>query len=286
MFKKVVIASLFFALVFLCACAGSEYTPDHEATPQPNTGTSEEEMSDQVSSDMPWSLVGTVSIVSNGTEHEPYIQFEHAGMSTSQGQMSGSPPAPPSIDELLEMLPKIQYSDDFQVVVDGAYASKITYSLSETEEFRQSISEGLPLIEAEELHIPEADGSYILVVRVHWSNPESPENYVINSYISTILRDPDLAVQNDLKDLVHADLVVDGLILDDEEVFQVFSLDDKDSLLWIENTFGPVIEHGNSSSSESMESGCPFWAALNLTRSDGAVITIYPAVDDCRVFLF
>ena len=39
MFKKVVIASLFFALVFLCACAGSEYTPDHEATPQPNTGT-------------------------------------------------------------------------------------------------------------------------------------------------------------------------------------------------------------------------------------------------------
>jgi len=188
-YQKVLFSLLVIALVFLSACAGSENTPDREAALQSNSGTPEEDVSDQVSSDMPWSLVGTISIVSNGTEYEPYIQFEHAGMSTAQGQMSGSPLPPLSIVELLEMMPKIQYSDDFQVVVDGVYASRITYSLNEIEEFKQLYSEGFIPVEVEELHFPEAEGTYILVVRVHWSDPDNPENYVLNSYISMIVKE-------------------------------------------------------------------------------------------------
>jgi len=189
MFKKLFFAILVISLVFLSACAGSEYMPDHEVALQPNNDIPEEEISDQVSSDMPWSLVGTVSVLSGGIEHEPYIQFEHAGATTSQGQMSGSPLPPPSIEELLEMMPKIQYSDDFQVVIDGVYSSKITYSLSEIEEFKQSFSEGFIPVEVEELHFPEAEGTYILVVRVHWSDPDNPGNYVLNSYFSMIVKE-------------------------------------------------------------------------------------------------
>jgi len=30
---------------------------------------------------------------------------------------------------------------------------------------------------------------------------------------------------------------------------------------------------------------CPFWAELTLTRSDGATGVVYPATDDCRMFV-
>jgi len=187
---KKIIASLVFALIFLSACTGSENIPENEPALLPDNALhTSQDMQATQEEEMPniWDLVGTVSIISNGVEYEPYTQFEHAGMSTPQGQSSGSPPAPPPVDELIEMLPEIQYSDDFQVVVDGEAAGKITYSLTEVDKFKQFITEGRTPAESDELQLPETDGSYILVVRVFWTNPDSPGNYVHNSYLSMII---------------------------------------------------------------------------------------------------
>ena len=291
MFTKKIIVLLIFALIFLSACAGGEYSPNHETAPSDNgmpdsRDNLDDDMPDQeeYSMDMLWSLVGTVSVVSDGVEHEPYIRFEHAGITSSEGQASGSPPAPPSIEEFLEMLPKIQYSDDFQVIVDGEYANKITYSLSEIEDFKQSYSGGPVPAETEELNIPETEGTYILVVRVIWSDSDSHANYVFNSYTSTIIVESDFSAHDDIRDLVYAELVVDGLILGDEEVFRSFGLDDADSLSWIEDTFGSAMEIGSVNDAD--RPGCPFWATLYITRSDGMTIEILPATDDCKTFIF
>jgi len=183
---KYIFAFLAIASILLSACAGTIDAPNHGNVPQSNNDmsmsqdTQENEMSI-------WDMIGTVSIVSNGVEHEPYMQFEHAWITTSEGQTSGSPPAPPSIEELLERLPKIQYSNDFQVIVDGEYATGITYSLREIEKFKRSYSEeGLTLSGMDELHFPETEGTYILVVRVFWSD-SAHANWVHYSYISEIV---------------------------------------------------------------------------------------------------
>ena len=93
----------------------------------------------------------------------------------------------------------------------------------------------------------------------------------------------DLA-QDDIRDLVYAELVVENLRLGDEEISRSFGTDDPDSLLWIENTFGARIKLGSRNNSDRPE--CPFWAKLLLTRSDGAVFEIYPATDDCTTFIY
>jgi hypothetical protein len=164
---KLIIA-LTFTVLLLSACSGQ--------TPQaPDTE--------------PSFVVGSVTIISNDVEYEPHEQFEHAGWRTPEGEtMSGSAPPPPPLNEFLEMLPKIQYSSDFQVVVDGEYAKRITYLLSEIEEFSRSYSEAIILVEMDELHFPEAEGTYILVVRVIWSDSDSLANYVHLSYTSKITK--------------------------------------------------------------------------------------------------
>ena len=188
MFFRLLITSLLISLLFLSACAGSENTPINETAPPNNDiPASQDVPDDEASEGIPWDLVGSVSILSNGIEYEPHLQLQHIGVTTSGGQMSGSAPPPPTIEEFLELLPKIQYYDDFQVVIDGAYAGRVSYSLYEIEDFKQSYSEGVPLVEMEDLHFPEAAGTYILVVSVFWSDSDSHENYVYYSYSSMIL---------------------------------------------------------------------------------------------------
>jgi len=290
MFTKKIIATLVFALIFLSACAGSEHTPSGEIAPQSgddiqtSQDTTDEEMSDQAHDNMPWDLVGSVVVISDGVEHKPYMQFEHAGVTTSEGQMSGSPPAPPSIEELLEMLPKIKYSDDFKVVVDGEFANSVSYSVYEIEDFKRAFSEGLLRVESEELSIPDEDGTYILIVSVFWSDSDSHNNYAHYSYISMISVESWSTMLNDIRDLVYAELVVENLRLGDEEISRSFVVDDADSLLWIENTFGSATLLVGQD--DDVRPNCPFWATLNLTRSDGTIIEIQPATDDCKVFIF
>jgi len=289
MSKKVIILSLVFALLFLSACAGNEHTPGSETAPQPSDATKaqdipEEERPDRAHDNTPWDLVGSVSIISDGVEHKPYMQFEHAGVTSSEGQMSGSPPAPPSIEELLEMLPKIKYSDDFKVIIDGEYANRVTYSLYEIEDFKRIFSEGLLRVESEDFRIPDEDGTYILIVSVIWSDSDSQKNYTHYSYISMIYVDSVSTILDDISDLVYAELIVENLRLGDEDISRSFGIEDADSLLWIENTFGSATVLG--STGDDVRPNCPFWATLLLTRSDGTVLEIHPATDDCTMFVF
>jgi len=76
----------------------------------------------------------------------------------------------------------------------------------------------------------------------------------------------------DIYDLVHVDLVID-----EEDVFWSAGLSDIDSLLWFEKNFG-------SAEKAEYESGCPFWGALYMRRSDGMSGVIYVSMDSCKTF--
>ncbi len=72
----------------------------------------------------------------------------------------------------------------------------------------------------------------------------------------------------DIHDLTKIEMYIDG---------EMFSTEDEDILKWVETHFtqAQVIKGG---------SGCPFYDAMYLTRSDGQIGIIYPATDSCAVF--
>jgi len=96
--------------------------------------------------------------------------------------------------------------------------------------------------------------------------------------------EPNMAAPEDIRDLVHAEFELE-FITDSGEIVKSFILDDAESLLWIETNFGSAVERGSIHVSDNQPM-CPFWAELHLRRSDGATGVIYPATDDCRMFIF
>ena len=190
-------------LVLLSACTDSGAgSGQSRAGPPPNSNQLAERIptspsqsdenvptgSNNAMGSIPWSMVGSVTIVSNGTTHEPNEQFQHAGVRTPQGLISGSPPAPPPIEEFLRSLPEIQYSDDFQVVIDGEYARNITYALYKTYDYIRVVSQGQPRAFTEDLYIPDGEGEYILTIDISWSDLD-PEEYVRYWYSSILIKE-------------------------------------------------------------------------------------------------
>ena len=78
---------------------------------------------------------------------------------------------------------------------------------------------------------------------------------------------------SDMYGLVYAKLNVE-----DGEVSFTAIINDDESLNWLKENFG-------SAKKSDYKAGCPFWSAMYLTRADGTVGVIYPALDSCKVFL-
>ena len=126
--------------------------------------------------------VGSVTIISNGIEHRPYARVMHSGTRTPAGTLSASAAIAP-LEEIFEMLPEIEYSDDFQVVIDGEDARWITYTWHDAN-FELVVVDGQMLISMKELGFPDEAGLYILGISVYWSyQPPGASEFVIYEYI-------------------------------------------------------------------------------------------------------
>ena len=109
----------------------------------------------------------TVRIISNGVEEsEPFVHFEGGG--TRGTSVRGTHL---DLDRIFEMLPVVEYADDFQIVV-GANATGISYSLFD-ENFEFVVIDGQIMRRVDELSFPDDEGEYILVVHATWVDPDS-----------------------------------------------------------------------------------------------------------------
>jgi len=83
-------------------------------------------------------------------------------------------------------------------------------------------------------------------------------------------------VTQTLDDLINIGIA--GLLLDDG---RLYSLDDKpEALIWLEKNFGAAKD-------ADYEPGCPVrWARLLIATNSGKEFTIFPALDDCKIFMF
>ena len=125
--------------------------------------------------------VGSVIIIANAVEHQPHEHFLHGGMFVDGLFMSVSG-IPLNLEEVSGMLTEIQYTDDFQVVIDGNYASSVGFSLYD-DNFN-SVYTG-----KDSFVLPDEAGVYILCVDVVWSNEENdaePREFTSVRYIFKI----------------------------------------------------------------------------------------------------
>jgi hypothetical protein len=108
--------------------------------------------------------VGNVTVISNGREYEPYEHYYHSQALTERGMVS-TETLPLSFEDASSILPEIQYTDDFSVVVTGKDATRVMYSLYDN---KFNI-----LYDREDDFAPPAGtGVYMLCVYVIWSNSE------------------------------------------------------------------------------------------------------------------
>jgi|GEM_PF-4569142 len=130
--------------------------------------------------------VGSVAVVSDGEEYEPYHQGTDAGGWSLRGRWSvewGTTP----LAELFDTLPDIPYADNLQVVVDGKDARYITYTLYD-ENLEPVVIDGSMLLGTEDVSIPEEPGVYILSILVCWGNPYLSDFYSVEQYLVKITR--------------------------------------------------------------------------------------------------
>ena len=119
---------------------------------------------------------GRVWVVSNGIEYEPHVHFMHGVVSIAGMPMSGSG-VPFSFENVVADLPVIAVTDDFRVVISGADATNVHYSLYDAD--FENIYRG-----ADELQLPDEAGVYMLFVYVTWTAGD----YVDGSLIFTMNR--------------------------------------------------------------------------------------------------
>ena len=140
--------------------------------------------------DEPSFRVGTVRIVSGGTEHQPHVHFFHGAM-RHNGMMMSASGLQLQLSEIFDELPVVQYAEDFQVLVDGEDAAGISYSLYGTN-FEIVTVNGQDLRNMEELTFPEDEEEYILVINITWSSstpePGGFNEFVSNGYIFRIIK--------------------------------------------------------------------------------------------------
>jgi hypothetical protein len=108
--------------------------------------------------------VGTVMIISNGVEYEPFTHKFFSNRFFHGGIISAEMP-PLSWEEASESLTEIVYSDNLIIDITGNYATRIRYSLYD-DNFNN-------IYMYEENFIPPTEaGVYMLRVMVIWTNME------------------------------------------------------------------------------------------------------------------
>ena len=130
--------------------------------------------------DMPY-VIGEVRIMSNGVEHEPHEHFLHGVILREGGFLSGGG-LPFSLEEVSELLTEIEYTDDFQVIIDGDDARSVGFSLYD-DNFDVIYTNNDSFLS------PDETGVYILYVDVVWSNLDDdsePREFTMIRYIFKI----------------------------------------------------------------------------------------------------
>jgi len=105
--------------------------------------------------------VGRVTVISGGAVHEPFEHFMHGTVLTEHGMISGLG-IPLSLEDVAKTLPVIYHADDFQVFVDGKYATAIGFTWYD--------SNFEPVYGGEDGFAIVDSGLYMLIVGVEWSN--------------------------------------------------------------------------------------------------------------------
>jgi len=103
--------------------------------------------------------VGRVVIIANETEHEPHSHFSH-GVTR---YMSASGP-PLILRDVAQQLDEIEYTEDFEIVVDGEYAHSIMFSWYDSN-YNLAYESSVIFV------TPTEPGVYLLAVDVVWGDP-------------------------------------------------------------------------------------------------------------------
>jgi hypothetical protein len=134
------------------------------------------------------SLIGTVRIMANGVEYEP---FENISGMVSDGRVRCFTGL--QHDEIAKqgLAPVVEYSDDFCVIVDGEFAHSWTYNIfSEDFEWIRGTDTSRP---EEEFIMPVQDGVYYFAVFVTWQDgdvtSQNFRQYSAGYYIKLVIGD-------------------------------------------------------------------------------------------------
>jgi hypothetical protein len=135
--------------------------------------------------------VGSVTIISNGTEHEPGIHHLHSAIYTDGSMMSVSGiPFEVWLGGNLSILSEIQYADSLQVVVDGKYGQIVTYRHQIPMNHDELTLMGIPAESfsdgAADISLPDEMGVYLLYVDVNWSGDGS--EFTLLRYVFKIVK--------------------------------------------------------------------------------------------------
>lgn len=110
-----------------------------------------------------------ISIISNGEEHEPFSNFLHATVRSENGGYISATGLPPAlVDRLFENLTEIQYANDFQIIIEGIYATSETilrYMLY-NDKFECIFNDE----KIENFTFPNDAGIYILKIEAIWEH--------------------------------------------------------------------------------------------------------------------
>ena len=119
--------------------------------------------------------VGRVVIIINGAAHEPYAHFAHG--TTRYMSVSG---LPFSLEAVTRQLQEIQLNDSFQIIIEGDYASAVSFSLYDAH--FNAIYEGM-----DSFVLPAEAGVFLLSIGVRWSNVEvDPDAATMMVYVFKI----------------------------------------------------------------------------------------------------
>ena len=144
--------------------------------------------------------IGSIRLIADGVEHEPYIHLLHAGF-----HIDGSPviasghPAAIWLEENLSTMRRIPYSDDLQLFLTGRHGQVNTgFRRMETE------LEGMEVVAIRDedfvrrgadvwranVSLPDEAGIYLVFVDVQWSGRGTDfQDFTANRYLFKIERD-------------------------------------------------------------------------------------------------
>jgi cell division septation protein DedD len=123
--------------------------------------------------------IGSVSLIANGREHNPHTHMVHQGINTERGLLSATG-LPLSLANVSSLLTEIQYSNDFQIIIQGNHANLLGYSLHDDKfDVVYSLEDKFVL--------PNETGVYMLSIHILWRNNDFQGEYTVNQYIFKVI---------------------------------------------------------------------------------------------------